>query len=567
MQDISNNSGAHRGGIEYKWIALSNTTLSIMLAFINTTSVLLALPVIFRGIGVNPLAPGSSNYLLWLLMGYMLVTAVFVVAFGRLGDMFGRTRMYNLGFAIFTLGSLLCALTWSQGTAGAIELILFRVVQGIGGAFLFANSAAILTDAFPENQRGMALGLNQVAGIGGSFLGILVGGLLSQAGWRWVFLFNVPIGLLATIWAYRTLREAGTRQKEPIDWLGNLTFAAGLTMVLIALIYGINPSAYSLMSWTTPFVLSMLIGGIILLIAFIFIEQRVKAPMFRLELFRIRAFASSSVATLMSSLARGGFMLMLTIWLQGIWLPLHGYDFQVTPLWAGIYMIPSSIGILLLGPLSGRLSDRYGSRYFATIAMILTAVGFFLLLLLPVNFKYPLFAAIIFLDGLSMGMFMAPNTAAIMNSLPPKHRGAGSGMRATLMNVGSPISMAVIFTLMVVGLNATMPAALYNGLIANGIPAAVAHQVAGAPPVGYLFAAFLGYNPLATMIPASVLNALPAAQAANITSRAFFPSLIDTAFHHGLVEVLIFAIIMCLIGAAASWVRGGNYVYHEKGEP
>ena len=566
MQDIPNNSGQRRGGLEYKWIALSNTTLSIMLAFINTTSVLLALPVIFRGIGINPLAPGSSNFLLWLLMGYMLVTAVFVVAFGRLGDMFGRTRMYNLGFAIFTFGSLLCALTWSKGSAGAIELILFRVIQGIGGAFLFANSAAILTDAFPENQRGMALGLNQVAGIGGSFLGILVGGLLSQAGWRWVFLFNVPIGLLATIWAYRTLHEVGKRQQEPIDWLGNLTFAAGLTMVLIALIYGINPSAHSLMSWTTPFVLSMLIGGIILLIAFILIEQRVKAPMFRLELFRIRAFASSSVATLMSSLARGGFMLMLTIWLQGIWLPLHGYDFQVTPLWAGIYMIPSSIGILLLGPLSGRLSDRYGSRYFATIAMILTAVGFFLLLLLPVNFKYPLFAAIIFLDGLSMGMFMAPNTAAIMNSLPPKHRGAGSGMRATLMNVGSPISMAVIFTLMVVGLNATMPAALYNGLIANGIPAAVAHQVAGAPPVGYLFATFLGYNPLATMIPASVLNALPAAQAANITSRAFFPGLIDSAFHHGLVEVLIFGIIMCLIGAAASWVRGGKYVYHEKGE-
>jgi EmrB/QacA subfamily drug resistance transporter len=504
--------------------------------------------------------------LLWLLMGYMLVTAVFVVAFGRLGDIFGRTRMYNLGFAIFTLGSLLCALTWSTGPAGAIELIIFRVVQGIGGAFLFANSAAILTDAFPEKERGMALGLNQVAGIGGSFLGILVGGLLSQAGWRWVFLFNVPIGLLATIWAYRTLREVGTQQKEPIDWLGNLTFAAGLTMILVALIYGINPSAHSSMSWTTPFVLSMFIGGIILLTAFFFIEQRVKAPMFRLDLFRIRAFAAGNIATLMSSLARGGFMLMLTIWLQGIWLPLHGYDFKVTPLWAGIYMIPSSVGILLLGPLSGRLSDRYGARYFATIAMILTAVGFFLLLLLPVNFKYPMFALVIFLDGLSMGMFMAPNTAAIMNSLPPKHRGAGSGMRATLMNVGSPISMAVIFTLMVIGLNASMPAALYNGLVQNGIPSAVAHQVSSAPPVGYLFAAFLGYNPLATMIPASVLNALPAQQAAAVTSRAFFPQLILTAFHHGLVEVLIFAIVMCLIGAAASWVRGGKYVYHEKGE-
>jgi MFS family permease len=285
--------------------------------------------------------------------------------------------------------------------------------------------------------------------------------------------------------------------------------------------------------------------------------------MFRLDLFKIRAFAAGNVATFMSSMARGGFMLMLTIWLQGIWLPLHGYDFSVTPLWAGIYMIPSSVGILLLGPLSGRMSDRYGARYFATGAMILTAVGFFLLLLLPVNFNYFWFAAIIFLDGLSMGMFMAPNTAAMMNSLPPQHRGAGSGMRATIMNIGNPLSMAIIFSLMVIGLNASMPSALYNGLVQNGISAQVAHQVAGAPPVGYLFAAFLGYNPLQTMIPASVLNALPAQQAATITSRAYFPALIDTAFHRGLVEVLIFSIIMCLIGAAASWVRGGKYTYRE----
>jgi len=563
MQDISKNTRPPRNKLDYKWIALSNTTLSMMLAFINMTTVLLALPVIFRGIGINPLAPGSSDYLLWLLMGYMLVTAVFVVSFGRLGDIFGRTRMYILGFAIFTVGSLLCALTWSTGPAGAIELILFRVVQGIGGAFLFANGTAILTDAFPENQRGMAMGLNQVAGIAGSFLGILVGGLLSQVGWRWVFLFNVPIGLAATIWAARTLREVGTRNKEPIDYLGNLTFAAGLTMILVGAIYGINPSAHSSMSWTTPFVLSMFSGGVVFLVAFFLIEQRVKVPMFRLDLFRIRAFAVGNLAGFMSSLARGGFMLMLTIWLQGIWLPLHGYDFAVTPLWAGICMIPSSIGILLLGPLSGRLSDRYGARYFATGAMILTAVGFALLLALPVNFKYPLFAAVIFLDGVSMGMFMAPNTSAIMNSLPPQHRGAGSGMRATLMNVGSPLSMAIVFTLMVVGLNASMPAALFNGLVQNGISAQIAQQVASAPPVGYLFAAFLGYNPLGTMIPASVLQSLQPQQAAIITSRAFFPQLIDTAFHRGLVEVLVFSIIMCLIGAAASWVRGGKYVYHE----
>jgi EmrB/QacA subfamily drug resistance transporter len=554
-----------RRGVDYKWVALSNTTLAILLAFINVSSILLALPVIFRGIGIDPLAPDSFTYLLWLLMGYMLVSAVFVVAAGRLGDMFGRTRMYNLGFAIFTLGSLLCAVTWSTGSAGALHLILFRVVQGIGGAFLFANSAAILTDAFPENQRGLALGLNQVAGIGGSFLGILVGGLLSEVGWRWVFLFNVPIGLVATIWAYRTLHEVGTSKKEPVDWLGNLTFAAGLTMVLVGVIYGINPSPTSSMSWTTPFVLGMFGGGIILLVAFLLIEQHVPAPMFRLDLFRIRAFAAGNLAGLLASIARGGLMLMLTIWLQGIWLPLHGYDFERTPLWAGIYMIPSSIGILLLGPLSGSLSDRFGARYFATAAMILTAVGFSLMLALPVNFAYPLFALVILLDGLSMGMFMAPNTAAIMNSLPPQHRGAGSGMRATLINVGIPLSMAIIFSLMIIGLNASMPAAIYNGLTQNGIPAQVAQQLANAPPVGYLFAAFLGYNPLGTLIPSDVLHALPPQQAATITSRAFFPQLIDGAFHHGLVEVLAFSIVMCLIAAGASWVRGGKYVYREDG--
>ena len=550
-------------GKNYKWMALSNTTLGGFMVALDGACVMIALPAIFRGINLNPLAPDSSSYLLWLLMGYSLVLAVLVTTLGRIGDMFGRVRIYNLGFIIFSVGSILLSLTWSMGTAGAIELIVFRAVQAIGGACLFANSAAILTDAFPENQRGMALGINMISYIAGTFIGIIVGGLLAEVGWRWVFRASIPVAVAGTIWAYLALREIGVHKNARIDWLGNLTFAAGLTMILIGSIYGLNPSAHSSMSWTTPFVLGMFGAGIILLVAFFFIERRVKEPMFQLNLFRIRAFTMGNLAGFMSSMARGGFTLMLTIWLQGIWLPLHGYDFQITPLWAGICMIPSSIGILLLGPLSGRLSDRYGARYFATIAMILTAVGFLLLLLLPVNFKYPLFAAVIFIDGLSMGMFIAPNTAAIMNSLPPEHRGAGSGMRATIMNVGSPLSMAIIFSLMVVGLNASMPAALYNGLVQNGIPVQIAHQVASAPPVGYLFAAFLGYNPLKTLIPASVLNSLSAQQATNITSRAFFPQLIDTAFHRGLVEVLIFSIIMCLIGAAASWVRGGKYVYHE----
>ena len=548
----------------YKWIALSNTTLAGFMVSLDGSCVLIALPAIFRGINLNPLSPDSSAYLLWLLTGYTLILAVLVTSFGRIGDMFGRVRMYNLGFVIFSVASILLSFTWSTGSAGAIELIAFRALQAVGGACLFANSVAILTDAFPENQRGLALGINGVSFIAGGFIGIIVGGLLAEVGWRWVFRASIPVAVVGTIWSYLALREIGIHKSARIDWLGNFTFAAGLTMILIGAIYGVNPSAHSSMSWTTPFVLGMFGGGIVLLVAFFFIEQRVKAPMFRLDLFRIRAFAAGNLAGFMASLARGGFMLMLTIWLQGIWLPLHGYDFEITPLWAGICMIPSSIGVMLLGPLSGRLSDRYGARYFATGAMILTAVGFSLLSALPVNFKYPLFAAVIFLDGLSMGMFMSPNTAAIMNSLPPQHRGAGSGMRATLMNVGSPLSTAIIFSLMVVGLNASMPAAMYSGLVQNGIPAQIAHQLASAPPVGYLFAAFLGYNPLATLIPSSVLNSLPPQQAAAITSRAFFPRLIDSAFHHGLMEVLAFSIVMCLIGAAASWVRGGKYVYHEE---
>ena len=551
-------------GKNYKWIALSNTTLGGFMVALDGSCVMIALPAIFRGIGLNPLAVGSSNYLLWLLMGYTLVMAVLVLSLGRIGDMFGRVRMYNLGFLIFSIGSILLASTWSQGASGAIDLIGFRAIQAIGGACLFANSIAILTDAFPENERGMALGINGVSFIAGNFLGIIVGGLLAEIGWRWVFLASVPVAVIGTIWSYLALRELGIHKHARIDWLGNLTFAAGLTMILVGAIYGINPSAHSSMSWTTPFVLSMFGGGIVLLSAFVLVEQRVREPMFRLDLFRIRAFAAGNLAGFMASMARGGLMLMLTIWLQGIWLPLHGYDFKITPLWAGICMIPSSVGVLALGPLSGRLSDRYGARYFATVAMILTAIGFALLLSLPVNFRYPLFALIIFLDGLSMGMFMSPNTAAIMNSLPPQHRGSGSGMRATLMNVANPLSMVIVFSLMVVGLNATMPAVMYSGLLANGIPIQLAQQLSNAPPVGYLFAAFLGYNPLATLIPASVLNSLPTQQAATITSREFFPQLIDAAFHHGLMEVLVFAIIMCLIGAAASWVRGGKYIYNEE---
>jgi len=552
-------------GHNYKWIALSNTTLGMLMGAINGSSLIIALPVIFRGINLNPLEPGNFSYLLWILMGYPLVLAVLVVTLGRVGDMFGRVRMYNLGFVLFTVGSILLSLTWSTGPAGAIELIAFRVVQAVGAALEMANSAAILTDAFPENQRGLALGINMVAIMAGSFIGLVAGGLLAEVHWRWVFLANVPIGVAGTVWSYIALREVGIHKATKIDWMGNLTFAAGLTMVLVGIIYGINPSETSSMSWTTPFVLSMLIGGVAVLLLFVVVEQRVKVPMFRLSLFRIRAFAAGNLAGLLSAVGRGGLMFMLTIWLQGIWLPLHGYNFEVTPLWAGIYMLPLTFGFLIAGPISGLLSDRFGARPFATGGMVLAAVSFALLVFLPVDFSYLAFALVLLLNGIASGLFASPNTAAIMNSVPAESRGVASGMRAAFFNTGMPLSTGVFFSLMIVSLNSTVPQALFNGLTQNGISASVAGELSKLPPVSYLFAALLGYNPLGTLLGPTVLNSLPAAAADRITSRSFFPQLISAPFHHGLAVVFTFSVVICLIAAVASWLRGGKFV-HQGGE-
>ncbi len=564
MQRVLNLKPSQRPvGKNYKWIALSNTTLGILMGFINASSLLIALPVIFRGINLEPLQSSNFQYLLWVLMGYPLVQAVLVVTLGRIGDIFGRVRMYNLGFVIFTVGSILLSITWSTGPAGAIELIVFRLVQAVGGALLMANSVAILTDAFPTNQRGFALGINMVAGIAGTFIGLILGGVLAELHWRWVFLFNVPIGVIGTAWSYIALREIGIHKAAKIDWLGNLTFAAGLTMLLVGVIYGINPSATSSMSWTTPFVLGMLIGGVAGLVLFALIEQRVREPMFRLSLFRIRAFTAGNMAGFLSAIGRGGLEFMLVIWLQGIWLPLHGYDFEVTPLWAGIYMLPLSVGFLAAGPISGLLSDRYGARLFATGGMVLTAVSFGLLMVLPVNFVYPGFALVLFLMGIASGLFVAPNTAAIMNSVPAESRGAASGMRASFYNVGFPISIGVFFSLMIVGLNTRVPQALYNGLIQNGVSASVATELSKLPPVSYLFAALLGYNPLGTLLGPTVLNSLPAGAATTLTSRSYFPQLISASFHQGLIVVFTFSVVICLIAAAASWQRGRKFIYTE----
>jgi MFS family permease len=441
----------------YKWIALSNTTLAILLATLDASITLIAMPDIFRGIHLDPLVPANSFYLLWMILGYLVVSSVLIVSLGRLGDIYGRVRIYNLGFVIYTVASLLLAIDWMTGEAGALYLVVFRIVQGIGGACLLANSAAILTDAFPANQRGMALGINNIVGVSGMFVGLILGGLLAPIDWRLVFLISVPVGLFGTVWAYMKLEERSEPRPARIDWGGNVTFALGLVLAMVAVTYGIQPYGGSATGWGSPRVLVLLAGSIASLVAFAAIERRVAEPMFRLPLFRIRAFTFGTLSTFLAAVARGGLMFMLIIWLQGIWLPLHGYDFTEAPLWAGIYMLPLTIGLLIAGPVSGYLSDRYGARPFATGGMLAAAASFGLLTLLPIDFTYPVFALILLCNGISMGMFASPNRAAVMNSLPRGDRGAGGGMNQTFQNSAQVISIGIFFTLLVVGLASTLP--------------------------------------------------------------------------------------------------------------
>ena len=552
--------GAARQPDGYKWVALSNTTVGVLLATIDATIMLIAMPVIFRGIGLDPLAPGNSFFLLWMILGFLIVSSVLVVNLGRLGDLFGRVRMYNLGFVVYTIASVLLTIDWMTGADGAIWLIGFRIVQGIGAAFLIANSAAILTDAFPPNQRGLALGINNVAGISGSFIGLVLGGLLAPINWRLVFLVSVPFGLFGTVWSYLKLQERGIRKRAPIDWMGNLTFAFGLVLVMIGITYGIEPYRGNSMGWTSPWVLAELAAGVALLIAFALIETRTANPMFRLPLFRIRAYTFGVLSSFLAAVARGGLMFMLIIWLQGIWLPEHGYSFETTPLWAGIFMLPLSVGFLLAGPVSGYLSDRFGARPFATGGMIGAAISFVFLDLLPVSFSYPVFALILLINGLAMGAFAAPNRAGIMNSLPAQHRGAGGGLNSTFQSSAQVLSIGIFFTLMILGLSTVLRTTLTSGLEAHGVPGALAAQVGNLPPVSILFATFLGYNPVQQLIGPGVLNHLSAANAATLTGRQFFPQLIAGPFQAGLHEAFAFSIIACLIAALASWFRGGRYV-------
>jgi MFS family permease len=554
--------GTDRRGKNYKWIALSNTTLGILMVTINQSILLISLPALFRGIDLNPLVPSNTSYFLWVFMGFILVTAVLVVSLGRVGDIYGRVKMYNLGFAVFTVFSILLSVTFLTGPAGALWIIIMRVFQGVGGAFLFANSTAILTDAFPADERGKAMGINGIAAVSGSFMGLILGGVLAPIEWRLVFLVSVPFGLFGTVWAYLKLVDNGIRIPAKIDWLGNTAFAVGLIAVLTGIVYSLLPYGGHPTGWTNPWVLAAIGGGLAVLALFVWIELHVPAPMFRLSLFKIRAFTTGNIAGMLGALGRGGLQFMLIIWLQGIWLPQHGYSFARTPLWAGIYMIPLTIGFLLLGPISGILSDRYGARLFATGGLIVSGVTFLLLELLPINFSYIWFALLIFMFAVGMGLFFSPNQAAVMNSLPPEQRGAGAGMLNTFQNSATVLSMGLFFTIVTLGLASRLPGHLYRGLVAAGVAPGAAHIVANEPPIGSLFSAFLGYNPIKELLgPTGALQHLSPSQQAYITGRSFFPKLIEQPFAYGMHLAFTFAAIATGIAVVASALRGRRYLH------
>lgn len=550
--------------VHYKWIALSNTTLGALMATIDSSILIISLPAIFKGMGVNPLVSGNTGLLLWLLLGYMITSSVVVVTIGRLSDMFGRVRIYNLGFLIFAIASTIIYIVSyaTTGDAGVTWLIFLRLVQGLGGGFLIANSAAIITDAFPENERGKAMGINQIAAIGGSILGLLVGGVLAAIDWHLIFLISVPVGIVGAIWAYLALKELATIRKEQhIDMIGNIAFAVGITLILIAMTYGLQPYGGSSMGWSSPYVEGAFALGLIFLLIFAYVETKARDPMFRLWLFRIRAFAAGCASMLLAGIARGGLQFMLVIWLQGIWLPLHGVNFADTPFYAAIDMIPLVAGFLVAGPISGYLSDRYGARLFTTGGMLLNTLGFLLLATMPANFSYTYFGLVIFAMGIGQGMFAAPNTASIMSSVPPEYRGAASGMRATLMNVSFMSSITLFFTFLAIGVSANLPGTLYNGLVAQNVSSSVAQQISQLPPTSALFSALLGYNPMKTLLPANVINTLPVQNANVILGNSFFPNLIEGPFIDGMHIVFAVGAALTFLAAVASLLRGGRYVH------
>ncbi len=543
--------------MQYKWTVLTNTTLGVIMSSLNANIVMISLPTIFRGLNINPFVHNEFIYLLWILMGYSIVLATVLVTFGRISDIYGRTRMYTLGFIIFTISSILLSLVPdNSGNTGALLIIIFRMVQAVGGGFLMVNSTALLTDAFPVNERGKALGLNQSAFIVGSVLGLIGGGLLAGYNWHLVFIVNIPFALAGTLWSIFMLKEMQERKKVRIDYMGNVALAMGLVLISLGFTYALEPYGDSQLGWGNPWVIASFILGILSIAIFLIVERRMENPLFNLSLFRIRPFAFGNLSLFFNSLARGAVSFLVTIWLQGIYLPLHGYAYTETPFWAGVYMIPMMAGMVSIAPISGHLTDKYGARIFATAGMVIVGVSLYLLTLLPYDFNLLEFEAILLLNGIGNGLFASPNTTAIMNSISSRDRGTGNGMRMTFNNIGATISMAVFFSITITIFSQKVPSAMYNAAI-NVVPESVALYLSHLSPSGLLFATFLGMDPLQAIKNSS---SLPPSAIQALSSHTFLPDVIGPPFIDGLRYSLIISLILIAIGAVFSALRGKKFV-------
>jgi MFS family permease len=526
--------------MQSKWLALTNTSIAIFMAFANYNMIIIALPAIFSGLNFDPENPSALAYLIWLILGYMVITSTLVVTFGRISDTFGRAKLYTLGFVIFTVASALLASVTATGNQGILELIAFRLLQGVGGGFLMVNSSAVLTDYFPRDELGKALGLNQIAGLIGGIVGLILGGVLSALDWRFIFLVNVPVGIVGSIWSYLTLKDVGTKNTKKIHVLDNALFGGFLTLLLISVTYMLVPYDGSQFGFTNPIVIIGLPVSLVLLGLFLYEERKIPNPMFNLKLFRSRLFSTSISANMIASLVRQGITIMLILLLEGIWLPLHGYSFSSVPFWAGIYLIPNLMGYAVFGPLSGYLSDKFGTTKFEGIGMLVTAIGLFMLYVMPYDFNYLYFASAIFIIGAGMGIFTSPNTADIMRAVSPQERGVASGMRAALGNTASTLSVSVYFIIIISGMAVALPSSLARVGITFNLPAAVA-----------LFSALLGYDPLSPFA-----SQLSPTLASKVIQPSFFANAIAPAFIQGFDEVILISLIATIIAGLISVIGG-----------
>ncbi|SMD31291.1 MFS transporter [Picrophilus oshimae] len=543
--------------MEQKWVALSNTTIGQLMATINTSIIVVALPPIFRGIHLNPLAHGTFPYLLWSIISYMIVISVLLLTIGRLSDMYGRVRLFNLGFLIFTIGSILLYVLPGTGTTAALELIIFRMFQAVGGSFLMANSFAIITDNFPDDERAFALSINSVASIIGVSVGVVAGGILSIIYWRDVFLISVPVGIFGTVWSFLKLKETSPRVRHRIDLPGNITFAAGIVLILLGITYGIVPYNAFPMGWEDPYVVISVFLGLALLILFIYVEKHVDNPMFRLDFFKNTGFSIGNFTGFVSAMGMMGLMYMLTILFQGVWLPIHGYPYYITPFWAGVYILPMTIAMGIFGIIGGRIANRNNIRLLTSLGLFISSFSFILIAFLPYDFSYPELAFYLVIFGIGYGLFNAPNISAVMSSVPGDSRGSASGMLNTMRNLGYTASMGLFFSILIYGLSLYLPGSIKTHLNSIGA-SSLSLYISKMPATEALFSAFLGINPVPSILSTvnkSVLSKIEKSTILYISGNTWYPHVLAPAFGSSFSMVFYIAFAITLISGIISIFR------------